>query len=394
MSIQDVVVASYVRTAFGKANKGGFKDTRPDTMAAEVIKEAVKRAEGLDPADIEDVALGCAMPEGEQGMNVARIASVLAGLPDEVPALTVNRFCSSGVQTIAQMAERIMLGAIDVAVAGGTESMSMVPMGGNKASANPKLMAEYPEIYISMGATAENVARRFDVSRQAQDEFALKSQTKAAEAWDRGFFKDEVMPLEAEWVDPNSGERVTKTVDSDENVRPGGSMEVMAKLPTVFASDGKGSVTPGNASPLTDGAAATVLMSADKAESLGIEPMGYYRAFQVAGVAPDIMGIGPVPAIRKLLKKEGMEVDDIDLFEINEAFASQSVYCQRELGIPDEKLNVNGGAIAIGHPLGVSGTRMAGTLLRALEESGGRFGVVSMCIGGGMGAAALFERVG
>ncbi len=393
MSIRDVVVASYVRTAFGKANKGGFKDTRPDTMAAEVIKEAVNRAEGLDPADIEDVALGCAMPEGEQGMNVARIASVLAGLPDEVPALTVNRFCSSGVQTISQMAERIMLGAIDVAVAGGTESMSMVPMGGNKASANPKLMTDYPEIYISMGATAENVARRFDVSRQSQDEFALKSQKKAAEAWERNFFEDEVMALETEWV-TESGDRVNKTVSQDENVRPGGSMEVMAKLPTVFASDGKGSVTPGNASPLTDGAAATVLMSADKAEELGIEPMGYYRAFQVAGVAPDIMGIGPVPAIRKLLKKEGMEVSDIDLFEINEAFASQSVYCQRELGIPDEKLNVNGGAIAIGHPLGVSGTRMAGTLLRALEETGGRFGVVSMCIGGGMGAAALFERVG
>ena len=391
MSIKDVVVASYVRTPFTRAKKGGLKDTRPDTMAAEVIKEAVARAEGLDPAEIEDVAIGCAMPEGEQGMNVARIASVMAGLPDTVPAITVNRFCSSGVQTISQMAERIMLGAIDVAVAGGTESMTMIPMGGNKASANPKVMSDYPEIYTPMGTTAENVAEKFEVSREDQDKFAYSSHQKAVDAWERNFFDDEVMAVETEIVD-KSGQRKSITVDRDDGPRPDTSVEVLGKLRPAF--NPKGTVTPGNASPLTDGAAATVLMSAEKAKELGIEPLGYYRAFQVAGVAPEIMGIGPVPAIRKLLDHVEMSVDDIDLFEINEAFSSQAVYCQRELGIPDEKLNINGGAIALGHPLGVSGTRMAGTLLRALEETGGRFGVVSMCIGGGMGAAALFERVG
>ncbi len=391
MSIKDVVVASYVRTPFTRAKKGGLKDTRPDTMAAEVIKEAVSRVEGLNKEEIEDVALGCAMPEGEQGMNVARVAAILAGLPDTVPAMTVNRFCSSGVQTISQMAERIMLGAIDVAVAGGTESMTMIPMGGNKASANPAVMVEYPEIYTPMGTTAENVAEKFEVSREDQDEFAYKSHQKAVDAWERNFYDDEVMAVDTEVVD-RSGNRKSVTVDRDDGPRPDTSVEVLNKLRPAF--NPKGTVTPGNASPLTDGAAATVLMSAEKAEELGIEPLGYYRAFQVAGVAPEIMGIGPVPSIRKLLDHVDMSVDDIDLFEINEAFASQSVYCQRELGIPDDKLNVNGGAIAIGHPLGVSGTRMAGTLLRALEERGGRFGVVSMCIGGGMGAAALFERVG
>ncbi len=389
MTIQDVVITSYVRTPFTRAKKGGLKDTRPDTMAAAVIREAVERSTGLEPAEIEDVAIGCAMPEAEQGMNVARIASVMAGLPDSVPAMTVNRFCSSGVQTISQMAERIMLGAIDVAVAGGTESMTMIPMGGNKASANPDIMNDYPEIYTPMGTTAENVASRFDVARQDQDEFAYRSHQKAVDAWERNFFDGEVMAVETEIVG-SDGKRHETTVDRDDGPRPDTSVEVLSGLRPAF--NPKGTITPGNASPLTDGAAATVLMSADKAEQLGLEPMGYYRAFQVAGVAPDIMGIGPVPAIRKLLKKEGMSIDDIDLFEINEAFASQALYCQRELGIDGDKLNVNGGAIALGHPLGVSGTRMAGTLLRALEESGGRYGVVSMCIGGGMGAAALFER--
>ncbi len=389
MTIKDVVITSYVRTPFTRAKKGGLKDTRPDTMAAEVIREAVARSKGLDPAEIEDVAIGCAMPEAEQGMNVARIASVMAGLPDTVPAITVNRFCSSGVQTISQMAERIMLGAIDVAVAGGTESMTMIPMGGNKTSANPQIMGEFPEIYTPMGTTAENVASRFDVAREDQDKFALRSHEKSVAAWERNFFDDEVMAIDTEIVDAD-GTRNQATVDRDDGPRPSTSLEILSGLRPAF--NPKGSVTPGNASPLTDGAAATVLMSADKASELDLKPMGYYRAFQVAGVAPDIMGIGPVPAIRKLLKKTGKSIDDIDLFEINEAFASQAVYCQRELGIDDDKLNVNGGAIALGHPLGVSGTRMAGTLLRALEETGGRWGVVSMCIGGGMGAAALFER--
>ncbi len=390
MTIRDVVITSYVRTPFTRAKRGGLKDTRPDTMAAAVIKEAVARSKGLDPADIEDVAIGCAMPEAEQGMNVARIASVMAGLPDTVPALTVNRFCSSGVQTISQMAERIMIGAIDVAVAGGTESMSMIPMGGNKVSANPQTMEEYPEIYIPMGTTAENVASRFEVSREDQDEFANRSHDLAIAAWERGYFKDEVMAMNTQIVDA-TGKRSDFTVDKDDGPRPGTSVEALAKLRPAF--NPKGSVTAGNASPLTDGAAATVLMSKERADDLGLKPMGYYRAFQVAGVAPDIMGIGPVPAIRKLLKKAGLTVDDIDLFEINEAFASQAVYCQRELGVDLDKLNLNGGALALGHPLGVSGTRMAGTLLRALEERDGRYGVVSMCIGGGMGAAALFERV-
>ena len=390
MTIRDVVITSYVRTPFTRAKKGGLKDTRPDTMAAEVIREAVARSDGLDPAQIEDVAIGCAMPEAEQGMNVARIASMMAGLPETVPAITVNRFCSSGVQTISQMAERIMIGAIDVAVAGGTESMTMIPMGGNKTSANPRVMSEFPEVYTPMGTTAENVASRFEISREDQDKFALSSHQKAVAAWEQNFFDGEVLAIDTQVVGAD-GTRRDVTVDRDDGPRPDTSLEVLSGLRPAF--NPKGSVTPGNASPLTDGAAATVLMSADKADELGLEPMGYYRAFQVAGVAPEIMGIGPVPAIRKLLDHVDMSIDDIDLFEINEAFASQAVYCQRELGIADEKLNVNGGAIALGHPLGVSGTRMAGTLLRSLEATGGRWGVVSMCIGGGMGAAALFERV-
>jgi acetyl-CoA acyltransferase len=360
-------------------------------MAAVAIKAALERAEGVKPEDIEDVVLGCAMPEGEQGMNVARIASLMAGLPDSVPAMTVNRFCSSGVQTISQVAERIMVGAIDVGIAGGTESMSMVPMGGNKPSANPEMMEEQPEVYIPMGATAENVAKKFEVSREAQDEFALSSHQKSIDAWERSFMSGEVVPVETEVVN-RDGTKKEITVSKDDGPRPTTSMEVLAKLPTVFDRK-NGTVTPGNASPLTDGAAATVLMSKEKADELGLEPMGYYRNFQVAGVPPEIMGIGPVPAVRKLMEKTGLSIDDIDLFEVNEAFASQSVYCKNELGIPDEKLNVNGGAISLGHPLGVSGTRMAGTILRALEEVDGRYGVVTMCIGGGMGAAALFERV-
>jgi acetyl-CoA acyltransferase len=391
METKEVVIVSYARTPFCKANKGLLKDTRPDTMAAEAIKAALERAKGVKPDMIEDVVLGCAMPEGEQGMNVARIASLLAGLPESVPAMTVNRFCSSGLQTISQVAERIMLGAIDVGIAGGTESMSMVPMGGNKPSANPKMMEEMPEVYIPMGTTAENVAKRFDVSREDQDRFALRSNQRSVDAWERGFMQGEVVPVHTEVIN-RDGTRKEVTVSKDEGPRPDTSMEALAKLPTVFDRK-NGSVTPGNASQLTDGAAAVVLMSKDKADELGLEPMGYYRGFQVAGVAPDIMGIGPVPAVRKLLKKHDMSIEDIDLFELNEAFGSQSVYSARELGLDLDKVNVNGGAISLGHPLGVSGTRMTGTILRALEEQDGRFGVVTMCIGGGMGAAGLFERV-
>jgi acetyl-CoA acyltransferase len=383
-----VVIASAVRTPFTRALKGEFKDTRPDTLAGIAIAEAVRRVAGLKPADIDDVILGCAMPEGEQGMNVARPASFLAGLPDTVPAMTINRFCSSGVQSIAQAAQSITSGMYEVAVAGGTESMSMVPMGGNKVSANPELMEKLPEVYISMGATAENVAKRFDVSRAQQDAFAYESQRRAATAREKGLFKDEIVSVTTEVFD-EAGTPHTATISVDTILRPDTTLEGLAKLKPAF--NPQGTVTAGNASPLTDGAAAVVLMTEARAQALGVKPLGTFIDFQVAGVPPEIMGIGPVPAVRKLLAKNKLQVKDIDVFELNEAFAAQAVYCIRELGIPPEKVNPNGGAIALGHPLGVSGTRMTGTLLRELKRRGGRYGVVTMCIGGGMGAAALFE---
>jgi acetyl-CoA acyltransferase len=389
-TIRDVVIVSYARTAFTRAKKGMLKDTRPDTLAAIAIKAAMERAPGVKPSDIEDIILGCAMPEGEQGMNVARVAGMLAGLPIEVPAVTVNRFCSSGVQTIAQAAERIAVGAIDFAIAGGTESMTMVPMGGNKISANPDVMETMPEVYTPMGVTAENVAAKYGVTREQQDAFAYASHQKAIAAWETGFMAGEVIDVEVDLIN-EVGHLTRAYANKDDGPRPDTSLEGLAKLRPAF--NPKGTVTAGNASPLTDGAAAVVMTTADKANELGLPIMGYYRGFQVAGVPPELMGIGPVPAIRKLLAKHGLTVADIDLFELNEAFGAQAVYCQRELGIPDEKLNIHGGAIALGHPLGVSGTRMTGTLLRSLEKTGGRYGVVSMCIGGGMGAAALFERV-
>jgi acetyl-CoA acyltransferase len=383
-----VVIASAVRTPFTRALRGEFKDTRPDTLAADAIRAAVSAVPGLKPEAVDDVVLGCAMPEAEQGMNVARQAALLAGLPDSVPAMTVNRFCSSGVQSIAQVAQSIAAGMYDVAVAGGTESMSMVPMGGNKVSANPELMEKHPEIYTSMGATAENVARRFEISRADQDAFAYESQRRAAEARSKGIFKDEILPVQTEVFDEN-GTPHEVTVTEDTILRPDTTLEGLSKLKPAF--NPKGTVTAGNASPLTDGAAAAVVMSEEKAKALGVKPLGYFIDFQVAGVPPEIMGIGPVPAVRKLLAKNKLEVKDIDLFELNEAFAAQALYCIRELGIDRAKVNPNGGAIALGHPLGVSGTRMTATLLRELKRRGGRYGVVTMCIGGGMGAAALFE---
>jgi len=383
-----VVIASAVRTPFTRALKGEFKDTRPDTLAALAIAEAVKRVPGLKLSDVDDVILGCAMPEGEQGMNVARLASLLAGLPDTVPAMTINRFCSSGVQSIAQAAQSMLAGMYEVAVAGGTESMSMVPMGGNKVSANPELMENYPEVYISMGATAENVAKRFEVTRAQQDAFAYESQRRAATAREKGLFREEIVPVTTEVFD-EAGTPHTQTIDVDTILRPDTTLEGLTKLKPAF--NPKGTVTAGNASPLTDGAAAVVLMTEAKAQALGVKPLGTFIDFQVAGVPPEIMGIGPVPAVRKLLAKNKLSVKDIDVFELNEAFAAQAVYCIRELGIPLDKVNPNGGAIALGHPLGVSGTRMTGTLLRELKRRGGRYGVVTMCIGGGIGAAALFE---
>jgi acetyl-CoA acyltransferase len=384
-----VVIASAVRTPFTRAKKGELKDTRPDTMAAWAIREAVARVPGLRPDQVEDVVLGCAMPEAEQGNNVARIAAVLAGLPNTVPAMTVNRFCSSGVQSIANIAQAILAGSIDIGVAGGTESMSMIPMGGNKFSANPELMSDYPEVYTSMGATAEIVAERFSVPRDVQDKLAAESQRRAAVAQVEGKLDDEIFEVTATYFD-DDGKAQTVKLKRDTINRPDTTYEGISKLRPAFKPVG-GTVTAANASPLTDGAAAAVLMSEAKAKELGVTPLGYFIDLQVVGVPPEIMGTGPVPAIRRLLEKNNLTVEDISVFEINEAFAAQAAYCSRELGLDPAKVNPNGGAIALGHPLGVSGTRMAATLLRELKRRGGKYGVVSMCIGGGMGAAALFE---
>jgi acetyl-CoA acyltransferase len=387
--MRDVAIVSGVRTPFARAIKGGFKDTRPDELGARVIAEALKRAGGVEAREVEDVVMGCAMPEAEQGMNVARVAAVAAGLPDETAAMTINRFCSSGVQSVSIVADRIAAGAFDVGLAGGLETMSMIPMGGNKLTLNPDVVEKRPDVYTPMGVTAENVARRFNISRADQDAFALRSHQRAVAAWEAGKMKDEVMAIATRVFD-EQGRVQEITVDKDEGPRPDTTLERLAALKPAF--DPTGSVTAGNSSPLTDGAAALVLASAERARSLGVKPLGWFRAFAVAGVPPDIMGIGPVPAVRKLLGKAGLTVDQIDLFELNEAFASQSLYCARELGVPDEKLNVNGGAIAVGHPLGVSGARLTLTILHELARRGGRYGVVTMCIGGGMGAAALLER--
>ena len=384
--MRDVVILSGVRSPFGRGVKGTLKDTRPDDLGIAVTKEAVRRAD-VKPSEVEDVILGCAFPEAEQGMNVARLISMGAGLPAETPAMTINRFCSSGVQAVAVLADRIATGQIDVGVAGGLESMSMIPMTGAKVSLNPRLVENQPELYTPMGVTAENVARRFNISRQVQDEFAYKSHQKAVAAQKAGFFNDEILAVDAVVFD-ETGKHKSIKIDRDELPRADTDLAKLGTLKPAF--DPTGSVTPGNSSPLTDGAAALVLTSAEHA---GDRPrLGYFRTLAVAGVAPDIMGIGPVPAIRKLLQKTGLSIKDIDLFEINEAFASQAVYCAQELGVPEDRLNVNGGGIAIGHPLGATGARQTLTILRELARRGGRYGVISMCIGGGMGAAALVER--
>ena len=384
------VIASAVRTPFTRAIKGELKDTRPDTMAAHVIKAAVERVDGLKPEDVDDVIMGCAMPEAEQGMNVARISAVLAGIPHTVPAMTINRFCSSGVQTISTAANLIAVGDADVIIAGGTETMSMVPMGGNKVSANPTLFETYPEIYTSMGATAEIVAERLEVSRESQDEFAYNSQRKAEEAQKAGRLDDEIIPITTRVFD-QAGNPHEITVTKDTTLRLGTKLEGLRKLRPAFKPVG-GTVTAGSASPLTDGAGATVLLSEKKADELGIKPLGYFHTMVVVGVPPEIMGIGPVPAVRKLLDVTGLKLEDIGVFELNEAFAAQSVYCVRELGLTgDDRANPNGGAIALGHPLGVTGTRLTATILYELRRRGEKWGIVTMCIGGGMGAAALIE---
>jgi acetyl-CoA acyltransferase len=382
----NVIVASALRTPVGRAIKGSLKDTRPDDLAGYVLQAAAKSVPGLDPQQVDDVVLGCAMPEAEQGLNIARNAVFLAGLPNSVSAQTINRFCSSGLQAIALGGLAVHAGLQDVVIAGGVESMSMVPMSGNKVSLNPSLMERYPEAYIAMGHTAERVAKRFAVSREAQDEFAVRSHERALAALAAGRFTGETLAIPARIFE--AGQVGSREFSRDELPRAGTTRAVLAKLPPAFTQGG--TVTAGNSSPLSDGAAAAVLLSDRKAQELSVQPLGRLHGFAVAGVDPDVMGIGPVPAIQKLLKLTGLSIADIDLFEINEAFAAQAVYCQRELGIADEKLNVNGGAIALGHPLGCTGAKLTASLLHELRRRGGRYGIVSMCIGGGMGAAGLF----
>ncbi|HZU83607.1 MAG TPA: thiolase family protein [Polyangiaceae bacterium] len=385
--IDNVVIADAVRSAVGRAHKGTLAQTRPDELAGQVVAGLLGRVPQVKPSDVEDLVLGCAMPEGEQGLNVARVVGLLGGLPVETSAVTVNRFCSSGLQAIAIAAGSILTGTHDVVVAGGVESMTMVPMTGNKLSASPEAMRRCPDVYTPMGITAENVARKFGVSRAEQDAFALRSQQKAAAAQRAGKFRDEIVSVNATRY--QGGKRVEAPFDSDEMIRPDTTLEGLAALKPAFSKDG--TVTAGNASPLSDGAAAALVMSRAKADALGIKPLGRFRAFATAGVDPAVMGIGPIPAVRKLLAKTGLTLRDIDLFELNEAFASQAVYVQRSLEIPDDRLNVHGGAIALGHPLGCTGAKLAATALHELRRRGGRYAIVTMCIGGGMGAAGLFE---
>jgi acetyl-CoA acyltransferase len=385
--IDNIVIADAVRSAVGRAHKGSLALTRPDELAGQVIAALLARVPQVKASEIEDLVLGCAMPEGEQGLNVARVAGFLGGLPQETSAMTINRFCSSGLQAIAIAAGSIATGAAEVLVAGGVESMTMVPMTGNKLSASPEAMRRCPEVYTPMGITAENVARRFSISRADQDAFALRSQQRAAAAQKDGTFKDEIVAVKATRYE--GGKHVDVAFDRDEMVRADTTLEGLTALKPVFAKDG--SVTAGNSSPLSDGAAAALVLSKAKADALGVKPLGYFRAYATAGVDPAIMGIGPIPAVRKLLAKTGLSVGDIDLFEVNEAFASQSVYVQRTLELPEDRLNVHGGAIALGHPLGCTGAKLTATALHELRRRGGRYAIVTMCIGGGMGAAGLFE---
>lgn len=381
--MQDAVIVAAVRTPVGRARKGALARERPDDLAARVIRAAVERVAQLDPAEVDDVVLGCAMPEAEQGLNVARIAWLRAGFPPSVPGVTVNRFCASGLQAIAMAAERIMLGAADVIVAGGTESMSRIPMGGFKLSPNPHLVEHYPQAYISMGHTAEEVARRFGISREEQDAFALESHRRAAAATDAGRFAEEIVPV------PLEGGAELRT---DEGIRRDTSQQALAALKPAFTEGG--TVTAGNSSPMSDGAAAVVVMSARRAEALGVRPMALFRGFAVAGVEPEIMGIGPVRAVPLALKRAGLRLQDVDLVELNEAFAAQVLAVMRELELDPARTNVNGGAIAIGHPLGATGARQTATLVYEMARRGSRYGVVTMCVGGGMGAAGIFERAG
>jgi acetyl-CoA acyltransferase len=385
------ILAAY-RTPGCRAKKGKLKDVRPDDLAAAAIKGLLERT-GIDPHDVEDIIIGCAFPEGEQGMNFARVAAMKAGVPVEVPAQTVNRFCSSGLQTIATAAERIMAGFADCIIAGGAESMSMIPMGGSKYSANPGLVANWPEAYASMGITAELVADKYSVTREEQDAFAAASHAKAAAAIAAGKFRDEIIPVEVENCSLVNGKmkRSTELVDTDDGVRSDTTAAGLGKLKPAFKATG--TVTAGNSSQMTDGAAAVLVVSGDYLKKTGKKALARFVAFAVKGVAPELMGIGPVAAIPAALKMAGLKLDEIGLIELNEAFAAQSLACVKELGIDPSKVNVNGGAIALGHPLGCTGAKLTAGILQEMRRTDTRYGIVSMCIGGGMGAAGIFEKV-
>jgi len=385
--MKEAVIVAAVRTPVGKAPHGVFRQVRPDEMAAAAIAAALRRVPALDPAEIDDVVLGCAMPEAEQGLNVARIASLRAGVPVSASAVTVNRFCASGLQAIAGAAERILAGGAVVAIAGGTESMSLIPMGGHKVAPNPRLVDDYPDVYLTTGLVAETHAREASVSREDQDAFALRSHQRAVAAIDAGRFDDEIVALAA--PDAHGG---TVTVARDEGPRRDTSLEALARLRPAFHV--KGTVTAGNSSQTSDGASVAIVMDHDRARELGLTPLARFVTFATAGVAPERFGIGPVPAVRKALRQAGLTLDDMDLVELNEAFAAQVIACLRELPIDPDRLNVNGGAIALGHPLGCTGARLTTTLLHELRRRRGRYGLVTMCVGGGMGAAGIFERMG
>jgi acetyl-CoA acyltransferase len=388
--MNDAVIVSAARTPVGKAPKGTLRGTRPDELAAVVIRESLRRAPGFDPADVEDVILGCAMPEAEQGLNVARIASLRAGIPVSASAVTINRFCSSGLQAIAFAAERVMCGAVSAVVAGGTESMSMVPMGGHNSAPNPTLVDDYPDVYLSTGLVAENHAREAGISREAQDAFALRSHQRAVSAIDGGRFGDEIVPVCARLVDSSGPHTREVTLMVDEGPRRDTSLAALGSLKPAFHV--RGTVTAGNSSQTSDGAAAVLVTSAALAHERGLEPLGRFVAFAVAGVEPERFGVGPVPAVRKVLKKAGLTLEQMDIVELNEAFAAQVLACLKELPIDPDRLNVNGGAIALGHPLGCTGAKLTTSLLYEMKRRRSRYGLVTMCIGGGMGAAGIFER--
>ncbi|MCB0117460.1 MAG: acetyl-CoA C-acyltransferase [Anaerolineales bacterium] len=393
MTTKEAVIVSAVRTPVGKAKRGGMATVRPDEMGAAVIKELLNRTPNLDPEQVEDVVLGCAFPEGEQGMNFARTISIRAGLPDSVPAETINRYCSSGVQAIAHVAYAVKAGDIEIGIGGGVESMSMVPMMGYKFSPNPQFAMELPQYYTNMGLTAENVSAKYGITREQQDEFALKSNQKAAHAVDTGIFDPELLPVDVEVNEYVDGKVMKKnfTVKRDEGPRGDSTIEGLAKLRPAFKEGG--TVTAGNSSQMSDGASAVMVMSADKAAELGLQPLARFVTFAVGGVPPELMGIGPVAAIPKALKLAGLSMNDIDLFELNEAFAAQSLAVLQTLEMDPDKVNVNGGAIALGHPLGCTGSKLTTQLVYEMGRRKSKYGMVTMCIGGGMGAAAIFENL-